>query len=327
MDLCNPGDVALFRPGRIDPQGQTLRRAWDFSEEGSKLVSGTSEGERLVHLTHCLLNGVKLSVGMWFYFIRSYTNAGSVAKQLEHRDTHVALARLLAISKRVVPATNHTYIHFLFAYKRENGSVRVTCCTKEWVHTVVPEGFQIILNDNKEALLPFTVESKSIQDQLVTVGAKLLEKSEQQLQCKPQQDVGVQPAEGSNTELLEQLVKVKGELVATKAKITEQEGVISQLRLGDLEAKKVVDQTLTLMDDERKAKLAIEAKHKFFVQQQLTIKKQRDDIQEALQREVNDEKEARILADNAVKEATRQLRNMTRVFSFVSFVLLVVVLL
>eukprot|EP00808_Paulinella_micropora_P006910 g27924.t1 len=76
---------------------------------------------------------------MWFYFIRSYTNAQSVAKQLEHVDTHVALARLLVISKRVVPNTNHTYVHFLFPYKRENGSVRVTVCTKEWVHGVLLE--------------------------------------------------------------------------------------------------------------------------------------------------------------------------------------------
>eukprot|EP00808_Paulinella_micropora_P004471 g44362.t1 len=107
---------------------------------------------------------------MWFYFIRSYINAQSVGKQLEHVDTHVALARLLVISKRVVPNTNHTYVHFLFAYKRENGSVRVTVCTKEWVHGMVPEPFQILLNANKDALLPFTVESKSIQEQLVSWG-------------------------------------------------------------------------------------------------------------------------------------------------------------
>eukprot|EP00808_Paulinella_micropora_P013465 g5824.t1 len=142
VELCNPGDVALFRPGRTNENGEQLRRAWDFSEEGAKLISGTPDGERLVHLVECMLNGMKLSVGMWFYFIRSYTSAQSVAKQLEHVDTHVALARLLVISERVVPNTNHTYVHFLFAYKRENGSVRVTVCTNEWVHGVVPEPFQ-----------------------------------------------------------------------------------------------------------------------------------------------------------------------------------------
>eukprot|EP00808_Paulinella_micropora_P027155 g16789.t1 len=193
VELCNPGDVALFRPGRTNEKGEQLRRAWDFSEEGAKLISGTPDGERLVHVVECMLNGMKLSVGLWFYFIRSYTNAQSVAKQLEHVDTHVALARLLVISKRI--------------------------------HGVVPEPFQILLNANKDALLPFTVESKSIQEQLVEVAAKLLQSSEQQLGRKAEQDVAPSQAEQ------EQLVKAKAELVSAKVKISEQDKEIAKLKL------------------------------------------------------------------------------------------------
>eukprot|EP00808_Paulinella_micropora_P010363 g70746.t1 len=186
---------ALAVPTR---KGEQLRRAWDFSEEGAKLISGTPDGERLVHVVECMLNGTKLSVGMWFYFIRSYTNAQSVAKQLEHVDTHVALAKLLVISKRVI-------------------------------HGVVPEPFQILLNANKDELLPFTVESKSIQEQL--------------------------------------LVKAKAELVSAKVKISEQDKEIAKLKLEDEDAKKIVDNALAALDEERKAKLSIEAKHKYFISQ------------------------------------------------------------
>eukprot|EP00808_Paulinella_micropora_P013466 g5825.t1 len=115
----------------------------------------------------------------------------------------------------------------------------------------------------------FTVESKSIQEQLVTVAAKLLQSSEQQLERKAEQDVA--PSQG-NAELLEQLVKAKAELVSAKFKISEQDKEIAKLKLEDEDAKKIVDNTLAALDEERKAKLSIEAKHKYFISQQLVIK-------------------------------------------------------
>eukprot|EP00808_Paulinella_micropora_P009077 g28386.t1 len=190
-------------------------------------------------------------------------NPGGVALFRPGRTNEKALARLLVISKRVVPNTNHTYIYFLFAYKSENGSVRVTVCTKEWVHGVVPEAFQILLNANKDALLPSRWSPNQFKSSWSQLGRSCFRVRSSSWGAK--------------------LKWMLHQLVSAKAEISEQDTEIAKLKLDDVEAKKNIDNALAALDEERKAKLAIESKHKFFINQQLVIKRERDEAQEALQ--------------------------------------------
>eukprot|EP00808_Paulinella_micropora_P002183 g63782.t1 len=62
-----------------------------------------------------------------------------------------------------------------------------------------------------------------------------------------------------NKEPTQEIVELKAQLVSVKGKLSEAEAKIHALMEGDKEAKRVVDDSLSLLDDERKAKLKAQA--------------------------------------------------------------------
>eukprot|EP00808_Paulinella_micropora_P021214 g65940.t1 len=263
VDYVHPDDLDLFRPGA----DQHHNRKWDISEQGGELVEGTADGERTVWLPKITLNGEEINVGDWIYFLRATSKAATVAEMLKDAETTVSLARLLKIVMKILrtsPDKQRRYIHFVFAYKNKSEVVRVLRSTSDWIHAPVPRAFQDMLNLDQKALVPFTVKCPDLQGQLVKSLAKLMQNSDQHTGSRAESDATESDEHAStevfvNKEPTQEVVELKAQLVSVKGKLSEAEAKIHALMEGDKEAKRVVDDALSLLDDERKAKLKAQA--------------------------------------------------------------------
>eukprot|EP00808_Paulinella_micropora_P027128 g80836.t1 len=121
-----------------------------------------------------------------------------------------------------------------------------------------------MLNLDQKALVPFTVKCPDLQGQLVKSLAKLMQNSDQHTGSRAESDATESDEHASievfvNKEPTQEIVELKAQLVSVKGKLSEAEAKIHALMEGDKEAKRVVDNSLSLLDDERKAKLKAQA--------------------------------------------------------------------
>eukprot|EP00808_Paulinella_micropora_P006065 g18453.t1 len=166
----------------------------------------------------------------------------------EDAETAVSLAKVLRIIKRVFG--KRFYVRFVFCYKNKNNVE--------------------FLNLDPKAVFPFTTKDKSLEEELVKSIARCLEWSDRQAGKSKSglsnTESECEPGQSSYKQASQELIQVKIELVALQAKLEKAEvacrEAADKLRAaeaGDNEAKKIVDDSLLLVDQERKAKLSAQA--------------------------------------------------------------------
>eukprot|EP00808_Paulinella_micropora_P014474 g14575.t1 len=231
VEFVHPEDTSLFRPGNKGGEGN---RKWIFSEEGAELVAGTLDGDRIMSLPSVSVNGVEIKAGEWLYFLRATAKASSVNAMIEDDNTTVALA--------------------------------------DWIHAPVPRAFQDVLNRDEKALSFFTEKSKPLTEEVVKSVAKLFQLSDQHLVRKNKSTNGLISDDdesvrsdahaNSSKQYLQDAMEAKAEVLALKAKLEAAHSTIKSLCDGDKEAKIFFDDTIKLVDDERRAKLAAQSELK-----------------------------------------------------------------
>lgn len=263
----HPEDSSSFRP---PAQGLT-QRSWHFSEEGADLKEGTTDGDRMQFLQECTLNGQKLKPGTWVYFLSAAARHQPIKDILQDQDTTVWLGIILNIVKKVV-GTN-SYYHFLFRFKSRNGNFRSSTCTPNWIHAVVPERFQAMLNLDQQALIPFTMADPRCKQDAVTALGKMFKKSDEQTGVKKAKVDELALADASSRDdsgILKQLVEAKA--AAKKLAVTlDAEKSISAAALRKLvevkeaaqkdddAARRLVQESIDALGEERTAKLKLES--------------------------------------------------------------------
>eukprot|EP00808_Paulinella_micropora_P024820 g14422.t1 len=274
VEFVHPEDTSLFRPGNKGGEGN---RKWIFSEEGAELVAGTLDGDRIMSLPSVSVNGVEIKAGEWLYFLRATAKASSVNAMIEDDNTTVALGSLWKALKRFVKAADEdkidrNYYRFVFVYRNSSNVVRVLRSTADWIHAPVPRAFQDVLNRDEKALSFFTERSKPLTEEVVKSVAKLFQLSDQHLVRKNKSTNGLISDDdesvrsdahaNSSKQYLQDAMEAKAEVLALKAKLEAAHSTIKSLCDGDKEAKKFFDDTIKLVDDERRAKLAAQSELK-----------------------------------------------------------------
>eukprot|EP00808_Paulinella_micropora_P020953 g67281.t1 len=274
VEFVHPEDTSLFRPGNKGGEGN---RKWIFSEEGAELVAGTLDGDRIMSLPSVSVNGVEIKAGEWLYFLRATAKASSVNAMIEDDNTTVALGRLWKALKRFVKAADEdkierNYYRFVFVYRNSSNVVRVLRSTADWIHAPVPRAFQDVLNRDEKALSFFIEKSKPLTEEVVKSVAKLFQLSDQHLVRKNKstnrlisdddESVRSDAHANSSKQYLQDAMEEKAEVLALKAKLEAAHSTIKSLCDGDKEAKIFFDDTIKLVDDERRAKLAAQSELK-----------------------------------------------------------------
>eukprot|EP00808_Paulinella_micropora_P020135 g52427.t1 len=245
VEFAHPSSTALFRPGHGDDTEGS--RKWCFSEEGAKIVEGTHDTDRTMWLPSVTLNGTKVGV-------RATSKAGSVSVMLEDAETTVSLAKVLRIIKRVFG--KRFYVRFVFCYKNKNNVVRILRSTPDWIHGVVPQPFQELLNHDPKAVFPFTTKDKSLEEELVKSIARCLQWSDRQA---GKLNSGLQILSRSVSQVKIELVALQAKLEKAEAACREAADKLRAAEAGNNEANKIADDSLLLVDQERKAKLSAQA--------------------------------------------------------------------
>eukprot|EP00808_Paulinella_micropora_P010615 g47200.t1 len=192
----------------------------------------------------------QIGIDDWIYFLRATSKAASVSLMLEDAETTVSLAKVLRIIKRVFD--KRFYVRFVFCYKNKNNVVRILRSTPDWIHGVVPQPFQELLNLDPQAAFPFTTKDKSLEE-LVKSIARCLQWSDRQAgKSKSGQsslsdtESECEPGQSSYKQTSQELIQVKIELVALQAKLEKAEAACREAadklraaEAGDNEAKKL----------------------------------------------------------------------------------------
>eukprot|EP00808_Paulinella_micropora_P024088 g78275.t1 len=237
--------------------GCTLRRKYDHPQEGSKLVDGEADGDRILLLVASFLNGEKIEKGTWIWFISAAVRSESNSETVKHTNSTFWLARVLAIIMNLVQEADgrrRPYVHFILCYRSKHGNIRVISTTPQWIHAVVTLKFQAILNLDEAAASLFSESNGSTAKMLTTAMAKLMKRSAERVHPKGESGaskrevIQVADASARTDTMLQQLVAVKVEFPAL------QEGWKNEV----MEMQHLVNDTLKLHEDERKGKVLAE---------------------------------------------------------------------
>ena len=259
--MTNPGaeaDNLKWRPGRQGHGGSTdvIRRAWEHPEEDAKVVDATDNDKTLV-LACSVLNGLKIALGSFVWFISAAVRSDSNKEALKHPNTTLWLGCVLSIVKKIVDT--RPYVHFILAYRSKHGNIRVIACAPHWIHAPVPEQFQALLTLDKEAAALFSVADSQTAEMSTTCMAKLMKRSSERVRRPAPQPATIESSNGNASSSSSSADTALQELVAVKAELKSLLACKEEWKKEIKSMEQLTKDTLSLHEDERKEKLKLQA--------------------------------------------------------------------